>query len=348
MSEWKSINLANSLGIWRDEWNRMNHELYGQHPLFDSRFIDGLLKYFGTGEERLFVCTENGATIGMTILTRRRVGIWQSFLPSQLQIAPVLVRSADTLSGLFDVFPPLTWQVDFLCQDPVFSPFDGKCDTDLPVSLVRHALTMQVNSRGSFEDFWRGRPKKLRQNIRRYQSRMKRAELKRKIEKLTCSSQMRLALERFGNLESSGWKGRAGTAVNINNVQGAFYRDMLEKYAETGQAKVYEFYLDDTLASSRLILCGPNIKIALKTAYNENARQYSPGRMLLYETLTGEIQEDSPQESIEFYTNASRDQLEWGSSQRWINHVTLFRNRAFLKLRNLASIRHRIVRRSSP
>lgn len=347
MPEWRSTKIEDGLGTWSGDWDRLNRDLYSEHPLFDSRFIDGLLKYFGTGNERLLVYAEHGMTAGMIILTRRPRGVWEIFLPSQLQVAPVLVSRAEILSGLFDVLPNLTWQITFLSQDPTYTPLRSSRHTNMAVSRTRHALTMAVDTKSSFEEFWRTRPSKLRQNIRRYKSRAERASLEGRIEKLTGSFDMGAAIERYGILETSGWKGKAGTAVSIDNVQGAFYRDILEKYAETGQAIVYEYYLGDKLASSRLLLCGPKIIVALKTTYDESARRYSPGRILLYETLAREVQEDSKQESIEFYTSATRDQLEWSSSQRWIHHVCLFRNPILRQIQELASLRHRIHWRKS-
>jgi hypothetical protein len=281
----------------------------------------------------------------MTILVPRPRGIWESFLPSQLQVAPVLLPRAEMLRGIFGALPRSAWQVTFLCQDPLYSPFGGMSHKSMAISLTAHALTMNIDSRGDFNDYWESRSRKLRQNIRRYKSRVKKDGINEHLDQRFDSREMRQSIKRFGALETSGWKGREGTAVSIDNVQGAFYLEVLEKFAATNQAKVYEYYLGDTLAASRLLIQGPKINVALKTTYDERRRSYSPGRVLLYEILRREIREDSSKDSIEFYTNATKDQLQWSSDERWINHVSLFRNKFFLAIQKLAALRHKLGRR---
>ena len=340
MANWSVHRLDGSLGNWSEEWNLLNRSLYSTHPLFDSRFIDRLLHYFGSGREYLCICRGNGLVTGMTILTPKQLGVWQTFSPSQLPIHPVLFPNQKAMHGIFKALPRSAWQINFLCQDPCYSPFLGNSSEYLPTTDENYALTIQVDSRLDFSQYWDSRPRKLRQNMRRYASRIGNQGYNQRIETTDRSSSMTAAVARFGELESGGWKGRLGTAVNIRNSQGRFYADVLAKFANTHQACVYELYLNDKPAASRLLIKGPTMTVALKTSYDESLKEYSPGRLLLLETLRQEIGPESTRESFEFYTNATRDQIHWASSQRWIKHVSLYRNLPTRILQQLASLRH--------
>lgn len=340
MTEWQAIRLERNLGKYAREWDRLNDELYDGHPLFDSRFINALLGCFGTGTEHLLVCTEKDRTIGMTILKARRFGIWQSYLPSQLQVAPVLLSDATLLSKIFDALPNFSWQVSFLCQDPHFTPFSAPQLRRANTTYTPHAVTMQIASSLTFEKYWNNRSKSLRKNIRRYKSRADKDHGSVGVEKIIGKKSIRDAIDRYGRLESSGWKGQQGTAVHIDNDQGAFYCQVLENFAETDQACVYEYYIGGRLAASRLLIRNSEMAIILKTAYDESNRKYAPGRVLLYEVLRRELNDYPEQRTVEFYTDATTDQLQWSTKERSICHVSLFRNRFYLNLSNLLSLRH--------
>ena len=99
---WEIVRLDKGLGDYRLDWDRLNLELFNGQPFFDSRFIDLLLEYFGSCNERLCIHTnEDEAVDGLLILAKRRIGTWSLFLPSQAQIAPVLVKNREDLSSLF-------------------------------------------------------------------------------------------------------------------------------------------------------------------------------------------------------------------------------------------------------
>jgi len=64
----------------------------------------------------------------------------------------------------------------------------------------------------------------------------------------------------------------------------------------------------------------------LKTAFQEQFERYAPGRILLLRTLE-DLFTRAPGGCVEFYTNAEADLLAWSTSQRWINHVSVYRHR---------------------
>jgi hypothetical protein len=136
---------------------------------------------------------------------------------------------------------------------------------------------------------------------------------------------MREAVTRYGGLESAGWKQAAGTAVHIDNPQGRFYAEVLEQFAATRHGRVYELWIADRLAASRLVISGAGMHIILKTSYDESLSEFAPGRLLLYALLERAFAERS-QRAVEFYTNATVDQLAWATASRTISHSVHFRH----------------------
>lgn len=320
---WQIIPLANELGPWRGEWDDLNNRLYGGHPFSDSRFVDALLRCFGAGSERLCVHRTGAKIDGLLIIYSRRTGVWTQFVPDQAQSAPVLLESADLLNELFSTLPGRAWSIELLCQDPHFVP-PALLEERSASRLQPHALTMNVELRDSFEDYWNSRSKNLVKNMRRYQNRLHEEHGATELRIITAPELMHDAVARFGELETKGWKGQSGTAVNIKNVQGRFYTEVLTRFAETGQAKVVEYWLGEKLAASRLLLSNEDMTIILKTAYDENLAKFAPGRLLLKDYLEQAFAEKKAN-AVEFYTNATPDQLAWATGQRHISHVMLFR-----------------------
>ena len=151
-------------------------------------------------------------------------------------------------------------------------------------------------------------------------------------------------------MESEGWKGKVGTAIREGNVQGSFYKDVLLGFGEQEQAMVVELYLDKHLASSILSIANDFMLIWLKTTHDEALRKYSPGRLVDYFFLEQEFS-TKKFSVIELYTNAKPELLSWGTSNRVINHITLYRSAWFQNLTRLYRFinpRRRTVRTSAP
>jgi len=321
---WQIIPLANGLGPWRREWDDLSNRLYGGHPFRDSRFMDALLRYFGKGSERLCVHRTGARIDGLLIIRPRRAGVWTQFVPDQAQAAPVLIESADMLKELFSALPGRAWSIELLCQDPHFAP-PALLEEEATSRLLPHALTMNIELRGSFEDYWENRSKNLVKNMRRYEHHVNDEFGTAELRILTAPGAMLDAVTRYGELETSGWKSRAGTAVNIENAQGRFYAEVMGHFAETGQAKVVEYWLGEKLAASRLLVSNSDLTIILKTSYDESLAKFAPGRLLLKSYIEHAFAEKRVG-AVEFYTDATPDQLAWATGRRHISHVMFFRS----------------------
>jgi len=348
--DWQLDKLAagQGLGQHRSTWDGLNEQLMRRHALLDSAFINRLLCCFGTGDVWLATALRDGTPVAMLLIRQHAagLGIWASFLPAQAQIGPSLISPGVSLRGLFAILPGYARQLDLLCNDPRFGDLrnlDGLQQQSLP-----HALTMSVSLRGSFDDYWAQRPRKLIQNMRRYLRRLHAEAGEPNLVVVSAPEAVGDAVARYAALESSGWKGRAGTALASDNPQGRFYSEVMQAFAAHGEAHVYELWLRDDLLASRMVLSRGGMAVMLKTAYHESFERFAPGRILLLLTLQ-DLFERLPGGVVEFYTDAEADLLAWSTSQRWINHISVYRHRGLPALyRLLRGARGRLKRRSSP
>jgi CelD/BcsL family acetyltransferase involved in cellulose biosynthesis len=302
----------------------LNAQLFGSHPLLDAGFVDALLRHFG--EPGVHLCTAaqaGGPPLAMTLLKRqkRNLGIWSSFLPMQAQIAPSLMPKAAPAKQLIKQLPAYATQLDLLCNDPQFGDLRSHGAQVMP-----HALTMSISLAGSFDDYLAQRPRKLMQNMRRYLRRLQSEGGGERVHIITSADLMPAAVERYAALESRGWKGREGTAVRSDNAQGRFYAEVMSRFAERGEALVYELWAGDDLLASRMMLARDGMVVMLKTSFDERFERFAPGRVLLQRTLE-DLFTRVPGGVVEFYTDADADLLAWSTSQRWINHVSVYRHR---------------------
>jgi len=322
MNRWSVRQLDRGLGEYASAWDALHARLFRDNPMLDSRYIDALLQHFGDGSERMCIFHTGGVPQAMCVLHPSSTGLWATFLPSQAQIGPALLNRPELVQALFQALPGVVGEIDFLCNDPAFG------DLSNPDNRRResrdHALTVDIDLTGTFKEYWASRSKNLIKNMSRYERRLQADGMDQRLERIDDTDALEAAVARYARLESSGWKGMQGTAVNMGDAQGAFYLDLMCRFASTSGACVYELWFGEHLAASRLVIVTNSTLVILKTAYAENLSQYAPGRQLLRHVIQDAFQR-IPGGRIEFYTDADADMRSWSTGQRWIRHVSFYR-----------------------
>ncbi len=328
---WRVHALGVDLGEFAPAWDELNAQLCNSSPVLAASFVSGLLRNFGDGRQKLCVWHQDGGTKGMCILERRRDGLWQSFMPSQAPVGPTLLCCSEDLAGLPQALSGPLVAIDVLSYDPRYGKlyFHGA----LPMRWRRQANTISVALGGGFAAYWQGRPKKLRANMRRYSARAAAMGLELSLRISHAPDEVSAGVLRYTQLEATSWKGRAGTALGSTASQLQFYADLLREHADQGSAWVYELLAAGQVVASRLVLAQHRQVIALKTTYDENHREWAPGRILL-QRFVEDAFERFPDSVLEFYTNSTIDQLAWADQQRSILNVTVYPDR----LRALAAM----------
>lgn len=321
-------------------WDDLRTQLWGGNPMLSSLFVNHLLRHFGTGRERLCVGTDaRGDPKAMAVVERVGIGRWQSFLPSQAQLGPTLARSLGDIYGVVNCLPGRALQLDLLCNDSRFGDLTGNSPSP---NSTWHALTTSIELAGDFNSYWAARPAKTRQNADRHKRKLSSSGLLEFVV-IKDTGDMAEALQRYGALESAGWKGRVGTALSPGSAQFAFYRSLMHEAARANAGRVFELWWNGRLLASRLALIDAQMLVMLKTTYSEEHASYSPGQVLLRCVVEHAFDEHQGKR-IEFYTNASRQQEAWSTSTRAIRHVSISR---FARWREVTSARRALVSRTA-
>jgi len=318
------------LSLRWDSLNRASHD----HVLLDSRFVGPSLRWLGA-EDVLLGADHDSSCSAMALVKKTGPGVWETFQPSQAPLGLLLVDRSleprDALLRLLSSLPGMALQLGVLQQDPSYSTFAG-LSTDSQVELLEYIQTPRLPLQGTYEEYWSSRSGNLRHNISRQLKRL--AEKGRNLELAvrTTPAEMAAAMREYGRLEGSGWKGREGTAVTEDNAQGRFYRDVLEAFATTGQARVYELLLDGNVVASDICLAHGSMLVVLKTSYDESIPQTSPA-LLMRQKIISQLYEEKQIQVVEFYGRVLDWHLKWTDQVRTMFHINCFRNRIMAELR---------------
>ena len=226
-------------------------------------------------------------------------------------------------------------RIDLFSIDPKYQAGVAQL-SDLEITV--NSTDIIINCEGNFGDYWSKRPKNLRKNISRYTNRVTKELGGYRLRIVSDAQAISDAVDRYGYLESQGWKGECGTALHPENVQGRFYSEVMENFARSGNAFVFELWAGDQMVASRLLIGNDNLLVVLKTTYSEALKQYSFGWLLLYETVK-HIFDNRVAQHLDLYTDASKEQLDWSTESREFYNGSLYRRRAGSLMRQAVKLR---------
>jgi len=320
---WKVLPAGSSFHASAADWDRLNARLHGGHPMLDSRFVDALLTHFGNGSERLCLHDNGVGVDGALILQPVGWGRWASFLPTQAQIGPLLMGNARPLENLFFALPGYAWSIDLLAVDPDFSPDWSGLRS--PRRTLAHVTRMSVAFPSGFDSYWQARPAQLVSDLARYRTGTDKGDPSLRLAIVANADSMASALARYAQLKTSASKGAIETATGVDDAPEGFDVEILRRFAITGQARVAELYIDDTLAASQPMIGHETRWILLKPRYDESLSTTAPDAQLLFAVLR-ELASAQRPEVVEWCTNATRNQGEWATRQHPTAHQQIYRN----------------------
>ena len=88
------------------------------------------------------------------------------------------------------------------------------------------------------------------------------------------------AMDELIEVESSGWKGRQGTAIKCHPRLCAYYRMLAARFGAHGQCDIHTLYVNDRPAAVELALRSEDLIAFLKCGYDETFAALSPGNSL--------------------------------------------------------------------
>lgn len=151
------------------------------------------------------------------------------------------------------------------------------------------------------------------------------------------------ALEKFYQLEASGWKGREHSAILFENVR-SFFDEIAEAAARFGYFTLYLLELNGKIVAGHFGLTVSDRYYSLIVAYDEDYREYSPGHLLI-----DEIIDDCAARGIVTYHTMGQNQewkMKWAQETQPVSHHFIFRG-ALGNLAHLVASRFRNFKRHS-
>ncbi|HRF74675.1 MAG TPA: GNAT family N-acetyltransferase [Accumulibacter sp.] len=305
-------------------WDRLNGER-GDLPFLTAEAMICALDIFGDGSERLLVGQHGRTAVAMLILVPAGKFRWYTFQPSQIPLGACVAEAGLSLSNIARELSrgPLGFclSLSMTQLDPRFSPRDEDYADSNSSDYIE---TGWIELNDSFDGYWSARGKNLRQNMRKQRNRLATEGITGWMRSLTARADMALAVERYGALESSGWKAAQGTAIHRDNAQGRFYRRLLEGAAERGEAVVYEYPFNDCVVASNLCLRRRGTLVVLKTTYNELIQSYSPAFLLCHDEMQ-QLYRENTIDRLEYYGRIMNWHTRWTENKRTIYHLTVYR-----------------------
>src|SRR5262245_49131907 len=227
---WRLYNGLHAFPAIAQDWDRINQRC-GNHILLDSRFVESLLRNFGS-EKILLAVRESAQEPGMALIEPGSTGFWRTFQPGQAPLGiSVLGMGGDgparPVRELIRALPGYTLGFSVTQQDPDFTCFKN-LNGSSGVETLDYIQTPRLRISGKYDDYWRQRSKNLTHNLSRQRRRLKEQGSVLELTTDRSADAVPGAIREYGFLESTGWKGEEDSAVAANNVQGRFYREMLE------------------------------------------------------------------------------------------------------------------------
>jgi hypothetical protein len=302
-------------------------------PMLQADFAAALLAAFGRGDELLALSSD-----AMAIVHPHGRGSWATFQPAQAPLGmwierPGLDRAA-AMASLLRAVPGLGLVLGLTQLDPLLAP--------APSTAIDYIQTARITVTDSFDDYWAGRGKNLRSNLKKQRAKLAADGIDLRLEIIRDADAMPDTVRDFGRLESAGWKAQAGTAVSLDNDQGRFYSRMLAAFAARGQASVYRYWFDDRLAAMDLCISQGDCIVVLKTTYDESIpKTFSPA-LLMREEAVRALFNGGGTGRIEFYGKVMEWHTRWTDEVRTLYHVNLYRWPALRRLHALAQKRRAV------
>lgn len=301
------------------------------HPVLEADFLTRVWKSLSEHPERAYLVLygRRDQPDAALLLERLDAFRWRTFSTAHIPLTTACVRAGslerdrDFISGLFRSLPGTPLLLKFINVDPDYLPNMQMSYPDRVESFRTH-LTVRVDVAGTFDDYWAGRSRNLRRNLRALLNKLTTEGFSPKLRVLSVTADMDPVIEQHEMLERSGWKNVSGTPLSVESKEGRFYDEILKLRATQQRARVYQLYLGDRLAASQFALLDGQTLALLKTSYASDLSRFAPGRLLDYFMLQ-QIFAEGLVHRVEYCTIANEDDLRWSTSFRDVFEVNVFR-----------------------
>ncbi len=147
------------------------------------------------------------------------------------------------------------------------------------------------------------------------------------------------SLQRFYDVEASGWKGREGTAIQSRPETRHFYDEIAQGAERFGYLAIYFLEIDGVTVAAHFGLRYHGRYLVTKCAYDEKFREFAPGHLI----VNGILREcaESGLSEFDFLGPAMEWKEKWTSDVRRHSTFLIFRNSPYGRLLHAAHFRLR-------
>lgn len=331
--------LAEHAKTWDDLQQRTTNVAF-----LETAFLLPLLEHFGSGQERLALCREDGRVVAAALVRRGGSGKWDTFQPSQLPLSPWLCElPADHLARAVSLMGSLPAPCAGLGLSQLDSMLQPRPQDGATVRTQDYIETAFIDVSQPFDDYWEARGKNLRQNTRKQRNKLLAESTQTRLDCVTHPDDVASAIAAYGRLESKGWKAANGTAVHADNAQGRFYTAMLRNFCALGRGRIYRYFFNEDIVSMDLCIDNGSTIVILKTAYDESRSAVSPSALMRQEEFRS-IFDEGRYSRIEFYGKVMEWHTRWTDSRRGIYHLTCYRWAIVRKVHDFLKSRREAIR----
>lgn len=289
----KIVNGKQGLLSIKNEWihlsNRLNIKRYFHVYEWYKSYI-----YFLEPDEHLIyfiVIYQSEIPIGifpLKLLKKRYFGITLSILEipdhDHIDLSDFICSNEFTIKH-FEAFinflnnnAPFSWDCILL---PHILP-ESKTFPLLKQWPLRTIETIGKSHYLSPKEFTDNLSKNFRGNLRKARNKLMKSG-KVEFKTVISSTELQESIEKFLELEASGWKGESGTgtAIKLHNKLIGFYKSLLEDFSANHACYLNFLKIEGNYISGQFCLIVGDTCYILKIGYDESYRKLAPGNLLL-------------------------------------------------------------------
>jgi hypothetical protein len=312
---------------------------YGLPEIVSAAFVDAIVKTLTHNRTRLrlITCFQDSQPIFMAIGHFVSFHTFALFQPSQSPVALVLAKDGAALRDLTGEY--LKTQFVTVFRFEIFqldSAYYSWLESTPLAEQFEHIQVPFIDFPEKYEDYYWTLSKNFRANGRKQRNKLDANGIAFRFVVVNEASEIDQALDRYSQLELSGWKLLEGTAVNESTGQLKFYSTLLKSYAKSGQAHIAQLWIIENeverLVASDLCIIRANTAYMLKTSYDETLRDHESmssltPAALMHEELFKYWINECGISRLEFYGKTLDWHLRWTSQQRQLYHLSIFRSK---------------------
>ncbi|MDA7924771.1 GNAT family N-acetyltransferase [Mariniblastus sp.] len=292
------VESVEELESLKQPWTRLAERSLSTNASFDPNFLIPAMRHFGNSKVKVLIVEESGNPLDKN--ATRIFGL-MPLIPKSFYHLPIRCLEIWSHDQSFDQTPLLSKahagkaleaMLDFLAQEKVgLLSFDTVSKEPEFQSILDNAIQCPGRSQFQRDQFSRAafRPivaledykkqfvsKSVKKNYGRLSRRL--AELGEvQLVQSDAFSDYEKLTNQFLEMEASGWKVEAGTALACQPTTQEFYRELIKSAANDGKARFLSLTLDGKpIAMLSDLRSGQNI-YSFKTAFDENYSSFSPG-----------------------------------------------------------------------